>query len=267
MDQKDANAKDLKTAQENLTHAQADVAAVSGLTQAVSNLTAAQDNTVAAEAYVTPAQANVAGAAAAYNVLNKATVSVGEDGTVAGLIVLNDNGDLVLAKGVTETTNKGVTELLNASIAKEAADSGLVNAQDAEVAAQKVVNELDLTDTAKADLQAVGAKMGLADGALPTAAQIDSEIARLDKLVETTKATADLTDVVALAADATAAATDADAADAALTDAVALRADATAAAMYGLAPTFNPLLNTATRLHLCIRPIRGSLHRLLANIG
>jgi hypothetical protein len=39
------------------------------------------------------------------------------------------------------------------------------------------------------------------------------------------------------------------------------------APMYGLAPTFNLLLNTAARLHLCIRPVRGSLERLLANIG
>ncbi len=31
------------------------------------------------------------------------------------------------------------------------------------------------------------------------------------------------------------------------------------APMYGLAPTFNPFLNTDTRLHLCIRPVRGSI--------
>ena len=39
------------------------------------------------------------------------------------------------------------------------------------------------------------------------------------------------------------------------------------APMYGLAPTVNPLLLIDTRLHLCIRPIRGSLNRLLANIA
>jgi len=31
------------------------------------------------------------------------------------------------------------------------------------------------------------------------------------------------------------------------------------APMYGLVPTFNPFLNTDTRLHLCIRPVRGSI--------
>ncbi|RZO02583.1 hypothetical protein EKG40_26245, partial [Pseudomonas moorei] len=39
------------------------------------------------------------------------------------------------------------------------------------------------------------------------------------------------------------------------------------APMYGLAPTFNPLLNTATRLHLCIRPVRGSLSGFWPTLG
>ena len=39
------------------------------------------------------------------------------------------------------------------------------------------------------------------------------------------------------------------------------------APMYGLTPTVNPLLNMKTRLHLCIRPVRGSHVGLLANIG
>ncbi len=38
------------------------------------------------------------------------------------------------------------------------------------------------------------------------------------------------------------------------------------APMYGLAYIVDLLLNMVTRLHLCIRPIRGSLS-LLANIG
>ena len=39
------------------------------------------------------------------------------------------------------------------------------------------------------------------------------------------------------------------------------------APMYGLAPTFNPLLNTATRLHLCIRPVQGSLSGFWPTLG
>ena len=39
------------------------------------------------------------------------------------------------------------------------------------------------------------------------------------------------------------------------------------ALMYGLASTVYPLSNTATRLHLCIRPIEEARLRLLANIG
>lgn len=186
-DQQAANQTALTSAQTALTTAQANVNAVAGLAAAVANYKAAQDVTEAATATVADKEADLAGAKASYDVKNSSNITVNGNGTVDGLIVLDGNV-LKLATDVTETTNPGVTALLSASIAKEAADAAMTSATAAEAAALSVVNNLDLSPAAVTALEAVAGAMTvvtLADGALPTQAQIATEIAGLNALLQT----------------------------------------------------------------------------------
>jgi|GEM_PF-1418583 len=229
-DQQALNANNLTSAQQALAAAQADVDAVAGLNQAVADRDAAQVAEVAAGDVVLDAAAALAAAVASFNIYNAVDIaSVQEDGTVAGLIELVD-GELMLVRGVSEASNKGITAVLNASVAKEAADTALLDAAAAAVAAQEVVDGLDLTPAAVEALEAVAAAMtvvDLAEGALPSAEQIQAEIEGLQALAVSSQETADLTDAVALRAEANAALELQLVAD--MTDAVELRAAATAA--------------------------------------
>jgi hypothetical protein len=240
-DQIDLNDKDLAAAQKLLTEAKAAVAKVEGLTQAISKLDAATKAVETAQTGVDDAEADLAAAEASYQVKSKTDIVIEADGTVEDLIVLKD-GKLTLATDVTETTNKGITAVLNASIAKEAADKALTDAEAKEDAAQLAVNDLDLTPEAVTALEAIATAMDLEEGKLPTRVQFESKIASLEAKAVTALATAEETeagdlrtiandaDVLADAAEADDAAVDTAQDKADLTDAVALRAAANTAA-------------------------------------
>ena len=189
VDEQTANATAVTAAATAVADANADIAAVTGLTQAIATLTSAEAATEAATTVVATATANLAGALATYVSYNGAQ-TLETDGTdsagVDTLIQINTTtGALELVSGVTETTNPGVTALLNASIAKEAADAALLSATGAETAAIEVVEYLDLTAAAKVDAAAVGAGMTVvtpADAALPTQGEIATETASLAAL-------------------------------------------------------------------------------------
>src|SRR5690606_2785412 len=145
-----ADAAELAQAQETLADAEAAVAAVEGLTEAVLSLEAAEEAVTAAEEAQAVAVANLAGALAAYNTRNPA-VTVTVEGEVTGLIELNDEDELVLADDVSEEENPGITALLNASVALEAAQANLAEAEDAEEAAAELVDSLDQPGDAMGD--------------------------------------------------------------------------------------------------------------------
>lgn len=216
-DQIDLNKEELTTAQKTLTEAKAAVVKVSGLTQAISKLEAATKAVETAEAGVDDAEADLAAAEASYQVKSKTNIDIEEDGTIENLIVLKD-GKLTLATGVTETTNKGITAVLNASIVKEAADKALTDANAKEDAAQLAVNDLDLTPEAVSALEDIAAAMELEEGKLPTRAQFESKIDSLEAKAVTALETAEkteATDLRATALNAGILASDAEADDAA----------------------------------------------------
>ncbi|MGO4475576.1 DUF4214 domain-containing protein [Massilia sp. 2TAF26] len=170
--------------QKTLADANAAVAKVAGLTDALAQLTAANTAVDNANAAVKAAGIDLAAKLGAFNAQNTA-VTVAADGTVTGLITLDTKGNLVLATGVTETTNPGVTALLASSVAKEAADASLTSASTAQTTAQATVSGLDLTDQAKTDLKAIASAMTIVKldaGATPTSAQITTELSSLQAI-------------------------------------------------------------------------------------
>jgi Domain of unknown function (DUF4214) len=196
-DQVAANTKALGVAEK----AYADAVTAADKVEGLSTLIATRAAAVAAEktAETTQAQAGIALTAAesTFELASGTVVTFDASGangngtakyTLNGgastdLIVLDAKGNLALATGVNETTFKGVTALLNASVAKEAADAAEVAAHDATVAAQFGVDVADLKAGSSDELIAVGQGIkltgDLADNALPTAAQITAEITAL----------------------------------------------------------------------------------------
>ena len=143
-----------------------------------------------AEKAVLVADAELKGAKAKFNALNNdAAVTVNSNGTVAlgetDLVILKD-GKLVLASAaITEAKYPGLTALLNASKAKEAADVALTNAEKAVDSAQALVDRLDLSEAETAALKAIATSLKLTAGTLPTSAQIDTKTAQLAALQKT----------------------------------------------------------------------------------
>jgi hypothetical protein len=186
-DQIVANATALSTAQGHVATAQAAINAVTGLSAAVAALAAAQDAAAAADKTELTATADLAAKVAAYNTLNSASITVAADGTVTGLITKDSStGALKLATGVTETSKSGVTALLAASAAKEAADAAQTNAHTVATAAELQVNHLDVAGTAEANALASVSTLirgygdvTLATGAQATEAQISNEMSIL----------------------------------------------------------------------------------------
>jgi hypothetical protein len=186
-DQIVANAAALSTAQAHVATAQAAINAVTGLSAAVSALAAADDAATAADKTELAAAADLNAKLAAYNTLNSAAVTVAADGTVTGLITKDSStGALKLATGVTEATKAGVTALLAASAAKEAADAAQTNAHTVATAAQLQVDHLDVSGTAEANALASVSTLirgygdvTLATGAQATEAQISNELSIL----------------------------------------------------------------------------------------
>lgn len=193
-DEQKANTLALAAAEKAYTAAVVAAGKVEGLNDLIATLTAATTaQKAAADATV---EANITLAAAEATIearLNPITVTVAADGTVTDsnakvLIELKD-GDLVLATGVTEANTKGITALLNASIAVEAAQLAEEAADEAVAAAEFGVDVADVAAGAATDaLDDVGQGMTLTieldAGELPTAAQITAEIAALAAAVE-----------------------------------------------------------------------------------
>jgi hypothetical protein len=177
-DQQNLNASAVNTAQTALTTANTNIANVAGLNNAMTTL--ASSTTAAANAVTTAtnAQTDVALKLAAYNVLNPTDVSMPAAGSysIDGVITADANGTLALATGVTETTNPGVTALLNSLTAEKVADANVTTTANAQVAAQGAVDFLDLTAAARTDLAGIAAEMKLPTGTNPTAAQIDAQL-------------------------------------------------------------------------------------------
>jgi hypothetical protein len=190
-DQVAANAKALSDAQVTVATDNANIAKVAGLTAAINAQTATAANETAAIAVDKLATADVAAKLAAYNSLNTATATVGTDGQVTGLITLDTAGHLVLATSVTETTNPGVTALLNASIALEAADATVTSAHTASLTAVAQVNYLDQSAAEKADLTAIAG--GLKNVTLAAGAQVTLADIATEKSILAAKAAADPT--------------------------------------------------------------------------
>jgi len=181
-DQVSANATKLATDQKAVSDANANIAKVAGLTGAIATLASATTASDNADKAVLTASADLAAKLASYNTLHSTALTVEADGTVAGLIELKD-GKLALVSGVTEDKNAGVTALLNSSTTKEAADTGATKAAAVEASAQAQVDYLDMSAAEKTDLTAIKALMkdvSVADGALPTLAQITTQQSILD---------------------------------------------------------------------------------------
>lgn len=189
-DQQTANAAALVTAQDAVTKATGDIGKVAGLQSAIASATAAVTAQTAAVATQKTASIDLASKLAAYNAQNTTAVTVAANGTVTipasgdvaakSLIVVNSSGALALASGVNETTNPGITALLNASIAQEAADLNVTRADTLVLNTQNTVDYLDTNATEQNELAAIKGQFKdvvIAEGAMPTEAQIAEQLA------------------------------------------------------------------------------------------
>jgi hypothetical protein len=178
-DQQTLNANALTTATTAVATANTNIAKVAGLAAAVNTVAAATTAKEAAVKVQSAAAADLAAKLAFYNTTNGAGVTVAADGTVTGLIEVKDN-KLVLVSGVTETTNPGVTALLNSSIAQEAADLNVTKATTTLNVAQNTVDYLDRTAGEAGELETIRLAMTdvvVASGNVPTEAQIAEQLA------------------------------------------------------------------------------------------
>jgi hypothetical protein len=182
--------------QKDYTDAVKAAAEVDGLAAAVASQAAAVADVDSAADVQLNATAALAAATASYNALQAVDApAAGSDGTYAGLIELK-NGALVLVSGITETTNKGVTALLNASKALEAAQLSHTTAVAAQAAADLEVNVLDLGAGEVTALGNIGAGFTVTDpddAAKPTAIEIQTEITGLTSVATSARAAADAT--------------------------------------------------------------------------
>lgn len=192
-DQVAANKAVLDAAKTSVKAATDSVATVAGLAKAIVASDAAVAADKAATAAVTAADIKLAGALASYNKAAGATATVGADGQVTGLIELKD-GKLVLAAGVTETLKPGITDLLNASIVKEAADVVSTDAATAKSDAAAAVTALDAGNTKSGALAAANDAVTAANKTITDLATLVTKLGAADALVAQLKG---LTDGVA----------------------------------------------------------------------
>ncbi len=189
-DQEAANATTLSNANQAVTAANAEIAKVAGLADAIANYKGAQEVTAAAAKTTAAKTADLAGAVATYESLSSDTLTAQASGAYKigatdVIVVDGTTNKLKLATGITETTNPGITAVLNASQAKEDATAAQATATTAEASALKAVNVLDLDAVAAGDLSALATAMGLDATAKPTQAQIDTKIGQLVGLLQT----------------------------------------------------------------------------------
>lgn len=206
-DQITANNTTLANAQKMVTDANAAIAKVAGLADAIASKNAADTAVSNAQKAVTTTNADLQAKIASLDALMTTTdtdivVTVNANGTAslvstkAGvattteLIKLDADNKLVLASSsITEAKFPGVTALLSSSVSKEAADAALTAAVKVQTATAANVDYLDMGTAEVADLKAIAALMTdvkVADGALPTIAQITSQQAILQATADAT---------------------------------------------------------------------------------
>ena len=183
----------LVAAQTAVATANTNIAKVPGLAAAITNLAAAETLYTASVAANVAANATLAGAVASYNAAQALDVTVDADGVVTrdngdttftDVIIVNADGDLEFnaAANLTTAQKTALTPVLNATIANEAAQAAEAAALLAQTTAALNVDRTDYAAAAKDELILVGDAMTIvqiADGAIPTAAQINTEIAAL----------------------------------------------------------------------------------------
>lgn len=160
------------------------VAAVTGLVKAIAVSDAATAADKVAKAEVTATDIKLAGALASFdkagNILVPTVVNV--NGTVDTLIEVKDS-KLALVTGVTETTNPGITALLNASIAKEAAEKVAADAATAKTDAAAAVSTLDPLFAKSGALTTANEAVTAANKTITDLATLVTKLAAADALV------------------------------------------------------------------------------------
>lgn len=205
--QQAANADALISAQKTLTTDSAAVEKVAGLTTAQSTLTAATTALTSAQTAEKAARADLVAKEAAFGVNNGGSAAVvSEDGKAlqytkadASVVVLANidvNGKATLADGVDASKFTGLTELITSFNTEASAVSSVSKAQTNVDNAHLAVNVLDVASddagavgdtglTEKALIKAIADQINattpktVADGAAPTVAQIQTELAVL----------------------------------------------------------------------------------------
>ncbi|MGK5013709.1 DUF4214 domain-containing protein [Janthinobacterium sp. HLS12-2] len=191
-DQVAANKLVLDTAKTSVKTASDAVAKVAGLGQAIAASAAAVAADKVATDGVTATDIKLAGALASYNKAAGATATVGADGTVTDLIKVDaTSGKLVLVTGITEKTNPGITDLLNASIAKEAADVVSTDAAAAKLAAAAAVTALDSGNTLSGALATANDAVTAANKTITDLATLVTKLGAADALVAQLKGLTD----------------------------------------------------------------------------
>lgn len=176
----------LAAAQMEVAEDQVAIAKVAGLANAIAADAAAEAAVTAAQKALTLATADQAAKEAAFESLTGTTITVNANGTVAGLIKLDSSNKLVVeSSAITETAKPGITALLAAVTANQAAIKALDNAVKAEAATTATVNYLDVTAgsaeaTALTAVKAAMKNVTVATGSMPTLEQIAAEQQILD---------------------------------------------------------------------------------------
>lgn len=193
-DETDLRAATLETAQDDYAEAADAAADIDGLLEAIADISTATASLEDADAAQAAAEVAAAGKVAEYNAQNAPDIALAADGTtvlaadgvtVVALIEL-DGDELVLADGVDEDSNPGVTALLAAAVALESAELSATVAAEALADAEFIANVADI-DGGETELGLIGAAMVIVnpdDEDAPTGAEILTEIAGLEALVE-----------------------------------------------------------------------------------
>ena len=205
--QQSINAASLTAAQKTLSDDNAAIAKVAGLTGSLSTLTSAQTALKAATTLETSARADLVAKEAAFTVNNS-----GDAGTAAAisgtnlvytkggaevvLATIDVNGKATIADGVDASKFTGLTELISSFNSENSAAINVTKAQANVDNAQLGVNLLDVADDAAGTVGTTGdteaqlikaiadqinatTPKTVADGATPTVAQIQTELAVL----------------------------------------------------------------------------------------
>jgi hypothetical protein len=190
-----ALAGELAGAKATLAAVQADIADVDGLAEAIAAYEAAVEAEAAAQAAAAEAAVALTGEVGRFRALNTGTLAIDPATGAAtydgdALIVLNADGVLELATGVTEATNPGVTALLSAVSAAQAAAAAETTAEAlvASTAAETVALDADSDGNDLSDLydSLVAARDAVADaqGEVNERAELRADFAEAQDLLD-----------------------------------------------------------------------------------